>query len=222
MIKSVQQKRFLIIAVLLVLTKKIETKKATIDYILFYSIMEVQQIHPEATVVLEARGELVDEVNLKYIFSAAYWGNVVQTISIETNKTLVFVANIPTIILSDLKRHPIVLEYHNVSWNIYLIREFDEPVMLNSDEDDEPVTMNIDDDDTNIDEYDDLMKEAAVWNNLIGDEPTSTNPSIIIPPTKLNQSCCLSAPSFNPMSSPFTDALYNNVEWGIMTIDPNW
>jgi len=183
--------------------------------------MEVQQIHPEATVVLEARGELVDEVNLKYIFSAAYWGNVVQTISIETNKTLVFVANMPTIILSDLKRHPLVLEYHNVSWNIYLIREFDEPVMLNSDEDDEPVTMNIDDD-TNIAEYDALMKEAGMWNNLIGNEPTSTNPSIIISPTKLNQSCCLSAPSFNPMSSPFTDALYNNVEWGRMTIDTNW
>jgi hypothetical protein len=85
--------------------------------------MEVQRIPPTAVVVLEARGDMVDIVNLTYIFRAVYWGNVVQTISIEKNKTLVFMKNISPIILRELKRHPIVLEHHNVSWNIYLIHE---------------------------------------------------------------------------------------------------
>jgi hypothetical protein len=87
--------------------------------------MEIQRINPAATVVLEARGELADIVNLTYIFRAVHWGEVVQTISIEQNKTIVFVKNMPSLILADLKRHPIVLELHNVSWNIYLINELD-------------------------------------------------------------------------------------------------
>ena len=150
--------------------------------------MEVHRINPTATIVLEARGELADIVNLTYIFRAVHWGKVVQTISIEQNKTMVFVKNMPTLILEDLKRHPIVLECHNVSWNIYLIHELE-------------------------------AEEHDLWSELIGKENTSAD---IIAPVKLTSDCCLSAPSFNPLSSPITDALYGTVDWRDTNTASNW